>query len=107
MKKIIALLMALACMFGVAAAEEVVYVQPEPTEPMVYVTELVVREVYHWSDIFFAEDRLGNWFSFTEVEDWEPLDFMRVYFSDNGTPNDVHDDVALEYWFIGSSRKPF
>ncbi len=72
-----------------------------PTRSTTYPLAGIVVSADRSSDTVTFETASGMLYSITECEDWEPGDLIACTMDDNGTPEDVTDDVITEYRYSG------
>ena len=59
----------------------------------------VIVEFDYAEDLVFVADWNGDIWSFEGTEDWTLWDYVNMIFHDNGTPDDIYDDVILMTYY--------
>ena len=72
------------------------------TEHRIYAKTAVVIELDRENDIVTVVDGAENFWEFYGVEDWETGDFASMLMDDNGTPENIFDDIIIEVTYAGT-----
>ena len=94
MKNILALILALALCFALCANACATYEE-------LYAKSTVVVELDYENDIVIVEDFNGNLWEFVGCEDWLIGDVCAMVMHNNGTPQNIYDDVIIATTYNG------
>ena len=101
-----------ATLFSVAHTET----EPEPTweditlptetgitslSPNYYPASGIVTGFDNGNDLVIYEDFEGNVWDFPGIEDWEEGDRVALIMDNNGTPDNIYDDLPVVWRYIG------
>lgn len=67
----------------------------------IYPDAMVVDEIDRAADVVYIKTCAGLVYSFEGVEDWMIGDLAAVIMDDNGTPDNVKDDIILTVKYAG------
>lgn len=72
------------------------------SEHSVYPLTVQVVELDHEADVVVCVDGAGNSWEFYGVEDWQVGDFASLLMDDNGTTENIYDDVITTAHYAGT-----
>jgi len=64
----------------------------------------VVCEVNRADDVVTIVDGTGMEWQLTECEDWDEGDWVAMIMDDNGTPDNIYDDIITDAVYGGTSE---
>lgn len=67
----------------------------------IYPNAMIVDEIDRAADVVYIKTCTGLVYSFEGVEDWMIGDLAAVIMDDNGTPENVKDDIILDIRYTG------
>ena len=91
----------LVCVVGFFIMLSCTWENAEP-EHSVYPLTVQVVELDREGDIVTCVDGAGNGWEFYGVEDWQVGDFASLLMDDNGTPENIYDDVITMAHYAGT-----
>jgi hypothetical protein len=74
---------------------------PEPPAPSTYPLAGVVVQVDRTAELVTFSTGSGQLFTLTGCDDWLTGDVVACTMSDNATPDDITDDIILDYRYCG------
>ena len=74
---------------------------PEPPTPSTYPLAGVVVQVDRAAELVTFRTGSGQLFTLTGCDDWLAGDVVACTMSDNATPDDITDDIILDYRYCG------
>lgn len=82
-----------------------IFSDKDTAETVDYSATMIVSEVSTSFDMVEISTATNIHYVFEGVEDWALGDFVAVTMNDNGTPNDVTDDIIVNVTYAGTMEQ--